>query len=51
MGAFGGYPQKAQSLRLDVPIETRKYYSFPYVNHQLITVSRENIGTLPKEEL
>ena len=46
MGAFGGYPQKAQSLRLDVQIETREYYSFPRVNHQLITVSRENVGTL-----
>jgi hypothetical protein len=46
MGAFGGSPQKAQSLRLDVQIETRQKHWFPHVNHQLITVSRENVGTL-----
>jgi hypothetical protein len=46
MGAFGGCPQKAQSLRLDVQIETRQYHPFSHVNHQLITVSRENVGTL-----
>jgi PHD/YefM family antitoxin component YafN of YafNO toxin-antitoxin module len=46
MGTFGGYPQKVQILRLNVQIETRQNRSFPHLNHQPITVSRENVGTL-----
>jgi len=33
MGAFGGYPQKTQSLRLNVQIETSQNRSFPHFNH------------------
>jgi hypothetical protein len=46
MGTFGGYPQKAQSLRLDVQIETRQSRSFPHFNHHFTAAFRENIGTL-----
>jgi hypothetical protein len=33
MGAFGGYPQKAPSLRLDVQIETKQKHQFMQANH------------------
>jgi hypothetical protein len=46
MGAFRGGPQKAQSLRLDVQIETRQNYSFVHLNHQFTVASRKNVGTL-----
>jgi hypothetical protein len=46
MGAFCKPLQKAQSLPLDVQIGTRQIHQFRQENHQLITVSRENVGTL-----
>src|SRR5207244_2184358 len=46
-----GRPQKLQSLRLDVQIETRANPTFRAIIHQLTTVSRENVGTLLIEDL